>query len=108
MKLIIAIVNDDDARNVMDTLSENGYMVTKLCSSGGFLKAGNTTLLCGAEEDKVSEILEIIGNESKVRRKSAAHLKAEKNIASFAEADKSVMVGGATVFITNVERFEKV
>ncbi len=38
MKLIIAIVNDDDARNVMDSLSESGFMVTKLCSSGGFLQ----------------------------------------------------------------------
>lgn len=108
MKLIIAIVNDDDARNVMDSLSESGFMVTKLCSSGGFLKSGNTTLLCGAEEDKISEILTILGKEAKSRSKSTDHLKAGKNSGLVNNLSESVTVGGATVFITDVERFEKV
>jgi uncharacterized protein YaaQ len=108
MKLIIAIVNDDDARNAMDSLSESGYMVTKLCSSGGFLKSGNTTLLCGAEEDKIRDILEILAREAKSRSKSTDHLKTDKNADMMANMGDSVMVGGATVFITDVERFEKV
>jgi len=45
MKLILAIVSDEDGQKVMDELSEHGFGVTKLCSSGGFLKSGNTTLL---------------------------------------------------------------
>ena len=45
MKLILAIVQDEDSVGVMDELNVNGFMVTKMCSSGGFLRAGNTTLL---------------------------------------------------------------
>ena len=50
MKLVFAIVHDEDGPKVMEELNRNGFSVTKLCSTGGFLKAGNTTLLVGVDE----------------------------------------------------------
>ena len=50
MKLIYAIINSDDAQRVQTKLTKQGYTVTKLASTGGFLKVGNTTFLIGVEE----------------------------------------------------------
>ena len=60
MKLIIAIVHDDDATKVVKELNSQGFRVTRMCSSGGFLKAGNTTLMVGVDEDGVDKVLSII------------------------------------------------
>jgi uncharacterized protein YaaQ len=49
MKLVIAIVHDDDAGELIRSLTEAGYSITKLATTGGFLKAGNTTLLIGVQ-----------------------------------------------------------
>ena len=53
MKLIIAIVNNDDSNAVQTALTEGGFFVTKLATSGGFLKKGNTTFFIGTNDDKV-------------------------------------------------------
>lgn len=47
MKLVIAIVQDEDASRLVGKMMDSGYRVTKLATTGGFLKAGNTTLLTG-------------------------------------------------------------
>ena len=56
MKLIIAIVNSDDSSSVQAALTEEGYFVTKLSTTGGFLKKGNTTFFIGTNDDKVDEL----------------------------------------------------
>ena len=60
MKMVIAVVSDDDGVALMDALNNEGFGATKLCSTGGFLKAGNTTVLVGTEDEKVDKVLEII------------------------------------------------
>ena len=50
MKLIIAIVQDEDASRLISNLMNEGYGVTKLATTGGFLRAGNTTLLIGVDD----------------------------------------------------------
>ena len=60
MKLILAVVEDDDAMVLMDSLVENNFSATKLASTGGFLLRGNTTLLIGVEDRQVDEVLAII------------------------------------------------
>lgn len=60
MKLIITIVQDDDAGDVLDILMKKGYRVTKLATTGGFLKSGNTTLMIGVEQEKVDTVVGII------------------------------------------------
>ena len=108
MKLIIAIVHDEDERKVMDELNDNGFSVTKLCSSGGFLKSGNTTLLAGVGEDKVQEVIDIIEKKSKVRKQMVNNSVYNTPGMPLMADPVEITVGGATIFVTNVERFEKV
>lgn len=60
MKLIVAIVKDSDALPVSDALVEEGYRVTRIASTGGFLRRGNVTLLIGVEADAVETVYDII------------------------------------------------
>ncbi len=60
MKLLVTIVRDDDANGVVDALTEHGFGVTRLASTGGFLRMGNTVLLSGIEDDQLDEVLEIM------------------------------------------------
>ena len=69
MKLVIAIINSDDSSAVMSNLTKAGYTVTKLSTSGGFLRAGNVTLLIGVEEKKTDDVINIIGQYSSQRKK---------------------------------------
>ncbi len=107
MKLIFAIINNDDSHAVQSALTKNGIQTTKLSSSGGFLMAGNTTFMICSEDDKMEEIIEIIRKHSH-RRKQFVPNSASYGIGSYASFPVEVTVGGATVFVTNVERFEKI
>lgn len=107
MKLILAIINNDDAASVAASLTEEGFTITKLSTTGGFLQAGNTTLLIGAEEETVQRACDII------RRESFTRTKKVPTNASFgkglAPGDRQVetQVKGATVFVLSVDSFEK-
>lgn len=106
MKLIIAIVNKDDSQAVSGALTKEGFSVTKMATTGGFLMSGNTTLLMGADDSRVDEIISIIEKFSKKRTKmvsSSAFGTTGKN-----SVPMELTVGGATIFVTDVERYEKV
>ncbi len=107
MKLVYAIVNNDDSNNVARALTKEGFQATKLASTGGFLQAGNTTFLMCADDDKVDSIIEIIGKQSK-KRKQFVPSTASYGIGTYTSFPIEVSVGGATIFVTNIERFEKV
>ena len=107
MKMIIAIVNSDDAGVVNQSLIKNGFRITKLPTQGGFLRAGNTTFLIGVEEEKVQEAIDIIREHSK-SRKQIIPTTAEMGINFFPAIPVEVMVGGATIFVLDVDPFEKV
>jgi uncharacterized protein YaaQ len=62
VKLILTIVNDQDAESVLSELIDNEFRVTRIASTGGFLRRGNTTLLIGVEDDKVDQAIEVIRN----------------------------------------------
>lgn len=70
MKLIIAIVQDEDSADVIEALTEEDYRVTKLATTGGFLKSGNTTLLVGIEEEKVELVIDVIRNVCRKRNET--------------------------------------
>jgi len=109
MKLVFAIVHSEDGQKVMDELNKNGFSVTKLCSTGGFLKAGNTTLLVGVEEDKIDTVMGIIEKKSKSRKQVLSSSMSTNGMGGvFMPYPVEVVVGGATVFVLDVERFEKV
>ena len=106
MKLVTAIVNKEDSRNVTHGLIEAGFSVTRLSTTGGFLMAGNVTLLIGTEAEKVDRAIEIISEHSK-QRTEVVPSSAGFGVGMEHTYPVEVTVGGATVFVTNVERFEK-
>ncbi len=108
MKLIVAIVQDQDAQNVINELTEKEYRVTKLASTGGFLKAGNTTLLSGVETEKVDEVIEIIERNCKTREITTSLLTVTMPGDTYIPYPLEVKVGGATVFVLDVEQHIKI
>lgn len=106
MKLILAIVSNDDSSAVSSALTKESFSVTRLATTGGFLRAGNTTIIVGCDEDKVEKALEVIGNESK-RRTEIVPSTASYDVGRYASFPVEVQVGGATIFILDVEQFIK-
>ena len=107
MKMLLAIVNYDDSRNVMSSLMKAGFSITKLASTGGFLRAGNVTILIGLEESQLDQAIDIIRRHSHTRRQ-VIPTTAELGMLAAPSVPVEVSVGGATVFVLNVERFEKI
>ncbi|MCL2108111.1 MAG: cyclic-di-AMP receptor [Oscillospiraceae bacterium] len=107
MKLIYAIVNNDDSHSVSNALTQSGFSVTKLASTGGFLMSGNTTFLVCSEDGKIDEIIEIIKEHSR-KRKQFVPSTGSYGTGEYAGFNVEVSVGGATIFVTDIERFEKV
>lgn len=109
MKLVIAIVQDDNANDLVNELTENGYGVTKLATTGGFLKAGNTTLMIGVEKEKVDSVLSIIENICKTRKQVVTSPSpAAGSTGVYVPFPVEVNVGGATIFVVDVDKFIKI
>lgn len=94
MKLIIAIVNDEHSVNVIKSLTDNKYRTTKLSSTGGFLKSGNTTLLIGVEDEQVDHVIDIV--------------KEACNIEDISKRKDGVTVGKANIFVLNMDGNHKI
>lgn len=108
MKLLIAIVQDEDAGKLMTALMNEGIGVTKLATTGGFLKAGNTTLLTGVEIEKLDKAMEIIEKICKSRKQiSTAPSPVSNSAGGYLPFPVEVVVGGATVFVLDVDQFKK-
>lgn len=105
MKLILAIVHDEDSHELIKNLSEKNFNITKLASTGGFLKTGNSTLIIGAAKEKLDEILEIIKNTCKTRKEYTMTSSMIGETSSFIGQPIEVSVGGATVFVFDVDQF---
>ena len=123
MKLITAIVNKEDSKNVcnpenvwneqmnelrckLNQLLKNKFYVTRLATTGGFLMAGNMTLLICTEDEKVDDCIGIISQCCKQRTEIVPGT-ATLGLGIESALPMEVTVGGATVMVTNVERFEK-
>ena len=106
MKMITAIVNHDDTSAVVSHLTKAGFSVTKLATTGGFLLAGNTTLLIGTDDDKVENVLGIIEENSKKRTQLVPPIGSTAD-GAIMSIPIEVTVGGATVFVTDVVHFAK-
>ena len=109
MKLIIAIVQDEDSSRLISTLMNEGFSVTKLATTGGFLRSGNTTLLLGVDDSKFDAAMTVIEKVCKSRKQIATSPSPMAGSAGvYAPYPIEVMVGGATIFVLNVEQFMKV
>jgi uncharacterized protein YaaQ len=108
MKLVTAIVHNEDASTLVDALLEKEYRATRINSSGGFLKQGNATIIVGVEDDQVAAVLEIISANCHARKQFVNPMPPIMEPGEFyMPYPVEVEVGGATVFVVPVERFER-
>jgi len=108
MKLIIAIVQDEDASRLIGQLMNEGFGVTKLATTGGFLRAGNTTLLVGVEDDRFQPAMDVIEKVCKSRKQIAPSPASMVGVpGSYTPYPIEVVVGGATIFVLTVDQFIK-
>lgn len=107
MKMIAAVVNKRDAAFVCDALRDNRVPFTEVSSSGGFLRAGNTTLFIGTEDERVPDVIELIRTYCSQRMQSSPYALTDSMVHTAASNSAKVLVGGATVFVANVEHFER-
>lgn len=105
MKLVVAIIHDEDAHDLMMALGDAKIGVTKLASTGGFLRAGNTTVIIGVEVPLVDQVLELIKENCKVRKELTTTSTMMSEASGFMTMPMEVTVGGATVFIMDVSQF---
>ena len=105
MKLLIAIVDKRDIRHLSDALIDNEFRFTEISSKGGFLRAGNVTLLIGVEEEQVPSVLDLIQNHCQAREEAidVAQIGTHLDALGLGEA-VTTMVGSAQVFIIQAER----
>lgn len=109
MKLVLAIVQDEDALDLVDAINDNGYRVTKLATTGGFLKSGNTTLMVGVEKEKVQNVIDIVESICKKRKEMiTTPTPMTSNSDMYMTYPLEIEVGGATVFVIDVDQFVKI
>lgn len=105
MKLIISVVNDKDAAGLMATLVKEGYRATKLSSTGGFLREGNTTFLMGVEDNQVEDVISKIKEVCHARQQLVPPLPPLVGMTeSYVSYPLEVTVGGAMIFILDIEK----
>jgi uncharacterized protein YaaQ len=108
MKLIMSIVNSDDARGLVEALLREGHRATLISTTGGFLRAGNTTICVGTEDETVDEVLRLIRKNCHTRTEYVNPLPPMMEAGElYIPTPVEVQVGGATVFVVDVERYEK-
>ena len=107
MKLIVGIVNNEDANELLSEITKASFQATKLSTSGGFLKMGNVTVLVGVEDEKVDDVVEIFKACCSRRTQmipTAPHYMGEGFVSA---APVQVTIGGATLFIIDVDKMIK-
>jgi uncharacterized protein YaaQ len=108
MKLIMSIVNSDDARGLLDTLSRHGHRATMISTTGGFLREGNATIFVGTDDEGADEVLALIKESCHTRTRYVNPLPPVMEPGElYMPTPVEVEVGGATVFVMHVERFER-
>ena len=106
MKLIVAIVQKEDANRLQRTFVKENIRATKLATTGGFLSEGNTTFLIGIDDKHVKQVLRIIKEESKSREE---YMNPNLVMTGFEMSSQPVKitVGGATCFVLPVDEFKQ-
>ena len=109
MKLIFAIVQDEDADGLIDALVSGGFRVTRIGSTGSFLRMGNSSLMMGVEDNEVSRVMSIVRRTCRRRSQMAVpYSPALEPGLLYMPENFEVEVGGAVLLIHNVERFERI
>jgi uncharacterized protein YaaQ len=108
VKLIVAIVQAYDTDPLLRSVTTAGFRVTRIQSTGGFLRAGNSTVLLGVQDDRVQECLGLIRASARSRVEVVPD-DLETELLELTGADvHTVALGGAVVFVLPIARFERV
>ena len=108
MKLVVAIVQDEDSDNLVGELVQQGFRVTRISSTGSLLRTGNTSLLTGVEDWEVPRVIAIVRQICRRRNQVAVPYSPALEPGLLYLADHfEVEVGGAVIFVLDVERFER-
>lgn len=108
MKLIMAIIHERDKKKAGDALLQAGHQFTVIASTGGFLRDGNTTLLIGSADEDVDDIIGIISGCCKAREQFVNQSPPDAlGAGGILLNPVRVKIGGATIFVMDVERFER-
>jgi len=109
VKLVLAVVHDEDAGSLVDALTDKDYRVTRLHSTGGFLKQSNASVMVGVEEAQVEEVLGIIRETCHARSQYINPMPPIMEPGEFyMPYPVEVSFGGATVFVLDVARYERI
>ena len=109
MKLVMAIVNRDDAERLTDALTGEGFRATTAGTSGGFLRQGNTTILIGVADEDVPRVIRLIRENCRTRTQLVSPMPPVMEPGEvYAPPLVEVQVGGATIFVLDVLQFEQV
>ncbi len=96
MKFVLCVVRDDDVDQVVHNLIDQSFYVTRLASTGGFLRAGNTILFSGVEDERVGALMEIVQASTRLHAQAPpSHLL------------ETVRASRAVVFVLNLEQLER-
>ncbi|MCO6541495.1 MAG: cyclic-di-AMP receptor [Lactobacillus sp.] len=104
MKLVIAFVQDKDCNKLTRALNKAQFRSTRLATTGGFLKSGNSTLILGIEDEQVDDVLTIIKEHSHTRKEFSTSSMATNMLGEMPNHPIEVVVGGATVLIAPLEK----
>jgi uncharacterized protein YaaQ len=108
VKLIVAIVHNEDAGALVDALLDKEYRATRLHSSGGFLKQSNATIVVGVEDAQVDDVMAVVRENCTSRTQVVNPMPPIMEPGEFfMPYPLEVEVGGATVFVVPVDRFER-
>ncbi len=108
VKLVIAIVQDEDMDSLTEALIAAGHRFTKVSTTGSFLRTGNSSLLIGVEDEAVEPVLAILKRTCRRRTQIAVpYSPALEPGLLYMPENFEVEVGGAVVFVANVSRFER-
>jgi uncharacterized protein YaaQ len=108
MKLIMGIVNSDDADRLVNTLNKAGYRATTISTTGGFLRQGNATIFIGTENENVPKVLQLIKDNCHTRTQYVNPLPPVMEPGEmYIPSPVEVQVGGANVFVLEVTEFAR-
>ena len=108
MKFVIAIVQDYDCDRLLRAISDHDLRATRIASTGGFLRMGNTTVLMGVEDDQVRTCIDLIRKNCESRVEVQLDAASPEYVEWFPAGIHEVTVGGAVVFILPVSRMERI
>ena len=109
MKMVFCIVQNDDAGNLVTALTKEGFRSTRYPSHGGFLRQGNATILVGVADERVDAVIAVVKRSCRTRTQYINPMPPMMEPGEFYMANPvDIQLGGATIFVLDVDRFEQI